>query len=295
MSTKGRVVDFAIDFNSRGILSDDPGLIGVAWGGVSPPELKQLTKENNSIDDEVREIIHQIYVKKKYEYNVKIESDKSQTCYISGICILPSGETIVADYYNKRVKMLDNHYNVSSDLKVDGNPQGICQIFPSQVAITFENSVQFINVSNGKLVRGELLEIDKGDYETSELPHATLVITYIRVIFYKCVLHPDGNWIYVTNFAQNKLMALTIHGTLMSTFTDPELQGQKVYTSHPQDKSLSVVSDHILSYKWIVGGERNWQLWLQRKMDCATQCLSATTRAVTRSLWDYLIAIQSVL
>ncbi|KAH3749785.1 hypothetical protein DPMN_184298 [Dreissena polymorpha] len=118
----------------------------------------------------------QMYVKKKSEYNVKIKSDVSQTCYISGICILPSGETIVADYTNKRVKMLDKHYNVYGDLKVDGNPQDICQILPEQVAITFENRVQFINV----IKKGRLPYAIHGIsvYETRELPHATLGITY---------------------------------------------------------------------------------------------------------------------
>ncbi|KAH3750134.1 hypothetical protein DPMN_184651 [Dreissena polymorpha] len=55
-----------------------------------------------------------------------------------------------------------------------------------------------------------------------------------------------------------------------------------MYTSHPQDKSLSVVSAPILSYRSTVRGKRNWQLWLQRTMDCATQCLSATTPTLTR-------------
>ncbi|XP_052236955.1 uncharacterized protein LOC127848500 isoform X2 [Dreissena polymorpha] len=200
-------------------------------------------------------------VKSKSYFNVKIASDKKQTCYISGICILPSGETIVADYNNKRVKLLDKHYNiVSSDLEVDSNPQDICQISLSQVAIIFVNSVQFINVINGKLVIGHLL---KGYDDTRELPHATLGINYHQgdlyitsgtalyhytltqygklwkhkkslyedtrggITVYKCAFSPDGDLIFVLNFAQNKLITLTIDGTLISKFTDPELQGPK--------------------------------------------------------------------
>ncbi|KAH3750156.1 hypothetical protein DPMN_184674 [Dreissena polymorpha] len=43
----------------------------------------------------------------------------------------------------------------------------------------------------------------------------------------RCALSLDGDWIYVTNFAQNKLITLATDGTLISTFTDPELVGPK--------------------------------------------------------------------
>ncbi|KAH3750145.1 hypothetical protein DPMN_184663 [Dreissena polymorpha] len=72
----------------------------------------------------------QMFVKKKSDYNLKIASDNRQTCYISGICILPSGETIVEEYTYKRVNKLDKHYNVSSD-----SPN------LSEVTIPFENIV----------------------------------------------------------------------------------------------------------------------------------------------------------
>ncbi|XP_052236963.1 uncharacterized protein LOC127848501 [Dreissena polymorpha] len=192
----------------------------------------------------------QMYVTKKSEYNVKVASDKRQTCYISGICSLPSGHTIVADYNNNRVKMFDKDYNLSSDLVVNCNPQDICTISPSEVAVTTVNNTYFklIRVRNGKL---DILNFTK-------LPHATLGISchqeelYITsgtalyhydllgnllkklyedtgggITVYKCAFSPDGNWIYVTNFAQNKLITLATDGTLISTFTDPELQGPK--------------------------------------------------------------------
>ena len=44
---------------------------------------------------------------------------------------------------------------------------------------------------------------------------------------FKCAVSPAGDKIYVTNFDKNKLITLATDGTLISTFTDPELQ-------HPQ-------------------------------------------------------------
>ncbi|XP_052236961.1 uncharacterized protein LOC127848500 isoform X7 [Dreissena polymorpha] len=228
----------------------------------------------------------QMYVKKMSEYNVKIASDKRQTCYISGICILPSGETIVADYNNKRVKMLDKHYNVSSDLYVDSNPKDICQISPCQVAVTFENTVRRINVSDGKLVIGHLLELVEPGYRVDKLPHATLGITYHQgdlyitsgtalylydlnlydrngiylrhkkllyedtgggITVYKFAISPDGDWIYVTNSAHNKLITLTIAGTLLSTFNDHELAGPNDVHVTPKGQVLVCgISSHTV-------------------------------------------------
>ncbi|KAH3750139.1 hypothetical protein DPMN_184656 [Dreissena polymorpha] len=202
----------------------------------------------------------QMYVKKKSEYNVKIASDTRQTCYVSGICIMPSGETIVADYTNKRVRVLDKHYNVSSDLEVDSNPKDICQLNLCQVAVTFNKAIQFINVINGNL----MIENRYGlSYNSITLQHAALCITFYKgdlyitsgtalyqytlglnlgswllnqslyedngggITVYKCAFSPDGDFIYVTNFAQNKLLTLAIDGTLLSTFTDPALEGPK--------------------------------------------------------------------
>ncbi|XP_052267358.1 uncharacterized protein LOC127869087 [Dreissena polymorpha] len=41
---------------------------------------------------------------------------------------------------------------------------------------------------------------------------------------WKCAASPTGDRIYVTNSSYNKLLTLSPDGTLISTFTDPELQ-----------------------------------------------------------------------
>ncbi|KAH3750153.1 hypothetical protein DPMN_184671 [Dreissena polymorpha] len=227
----------------------------------------------------------QMYVKKKSEYNVKIASDKSQHCYISGIFILPSGEAIVADYTNKRVKILDKHYNVLSYFEVSSNPQGICIISTSsqlaisfcQVVISFYNKVHFFDMSNGKL---------KIYDASSEFKHAILGITYHQgdlyitsgtalyqyaldrslplvkdwilkktlyedtgggITVYKFAISPDGDWIYVTNSAHNKLITLTIAGTLLSTFNDHELAGPNDVHVTPKGQVLVCgISSHTV-------------------------------------------------
>ncbi|KAH3735058.1 hypothetical protein DPMN_041519 [Dreissena polymorpha] len=74
-------------------------------------------------------------VKRKLEYSVSISSD-TQTCRISGICCLPSGQVIVTDMDSRKVKLLDQHCAVSSHCDVSGAPYDICQITSSEVAVT---------------------------------------------------------------------------------------------------------------------------------------------------------------
>ncbi|XP_052219463.1 uncharacterized protein LOC127836865 [Dreissena polymorpha] len=186
-----------------------------------------------------------LFVKSKSEFIVSISSDTSQTCSIKGICCLPSGQVIVTDYNNKKVKLLDKHYNVSSHSDVPGNPYDICQITSTEVAVSVGKEVQFISVSNGQLVNGRkfLLTHDavgiaynKGAlYVTSRIAlyQYTLFGSLIKKIYedasgscavWKCAVSPAGDWIYVLNNTQNKVITLAIDGTLISTFEDPELQ-----------------------------------------------------------------------
>ncbi|XP_052285879.1 uncharacterized protein LOC127881779 [Dreissena polymorpha] len=107
----------------------------------------------------------QLTVKRKSEYIVKMSSDTSQTFSIYGICSTPSDQVIVADYQNKKVKLLDQHYNVSSHCDMSSGPLGICQISSSEVAVTLAgNEVQFISVSNGQLVSGRKISLQHAAY-----------------------------------------------------------------------------------------------------------------------------------
>ncbi|KAH3835581.1 hypothetical protein DPMN_108935 [Dreissena polymorpha] len=73
-------------------------------------------------------------VQRKSVHNVRIPSD-SYSCYITGICALPDGQVLVADYNNKRVKLLNQQYQVVSHWDVTAKPWDICQITPSEVAV----------------------------------------------------------------------------------------------------------------------------------------------------------------
>ncbi|XP_052275438.1 uncharacterized protein LOC127874838 [Dreissena polymorpha] len=185
-------------------------------------------------------------VKRKSEYNVKIPSDRNQTFHLEGICSLPSGQVIVADHSNKKVKLLDKSYNVSGHCDVSGHPSDICQITSSEVAVTlYGEGVQFISVSNGQLVNGRKFKLPLvatgiahhlgALYITSgtALYHYNMTGTLVKKLYedtggacavFKCAVSPDGERIFVTNHTNHKLLTLAKDGAVLSTFTDSDLQ-----------------------------------------------------------------------
>ncbi|KAH3895018.1 hypothetical protein DPMN_019178, partial [Dreissena polymorpha] len=94
----------------------------------------------------------------KSTHNVRIPSD-SATCLINAICVLPDGKVLVADYRNKKVKLLDQQYQVFSHCGVTDYVKDMCLITPSEVAVAVSDDstkteVQFITVTQSKLVSG---------------------------------------------------------------------------------------------------------------------------------------------
>ncbi|KAH3693673.1 hypothetical protein DPMN_081113 [Dreissena polymorpha] len=116
-------------------------------------------------------------VKSKSEYSVRLSSDTYQTNQINGICCLPSGQVIVTDSNSSKVKLLDQHFYVSSHCDVSDRPWCISQITFSEIAVTCSNDVQFISVSNGQLLNGKRFQLYHGITcirERCMLPHQLL-------------------------------------------------------------------------------------------------------------------------
>ncbi|KAH3879126.1 hypothetical protein DPMN_003027 [Dreissena polymorpha] len=100
---------------------------------------------------------HVFTVNGKSVHNVKMPSD-SCTCSITAVCALPNGQVLVADYYNKRVKLLNQQYRVVSHLDFRVKPLDMCLITPTEVAVAMYDEVQFITVSQSQLAKGRTLQ-----------------------------------------------------------------------------------------------------------------------------------------
>ncbi|KAH3803319.1 hypothetical protein DPMN_157023 [Dreissena polymorpha] len=97
------------------------------------------------------------------KHNVRISSDIKETCGITNICVLPTGQVLVADWWNNNVKLLNQQYQVVSHCGVAAHAEDMCLITPSKVAVTVNDDdnniheVQFVTVNNSMLVTGRKL------------------------------------------------------------------------------------------------------------------------------------------
>ncbi|KAH3704090.1 hypothetical protein DPMN_079145 [Dreissena polymorpha] len=107
----------------------------------------------------------------KSEYDVRTEGEFK--CSIGDICVLSSGQVLVTDQFNNKVKLLSQTYQVVSHCSVSDPqlnwPLGICQITPSEFGIAVSpmgahgdgfppSKILFIKVNNSQLVKDRILK-----------------------------------------------------------------------------------------------------------------------------------------
>ncbi|XP_052247474.1 uncharacterized protein LOC127855724 [Dreissena polymorpha] len=192
-------------------------------------------------------------VQGKSEYNVSLQSD-SDNCFIDAVCVLSEDQILVADGFNKRVKLLNHHYQVVGHYDLNGFPWDMCKITPSEVAVTVHDTrthykVQFVSVNGGQLVKGRMLQfqhdcigiahIMQDLYLTSgtalykySMKGAMLTKLYEdtsdELTVLKCAVSPPGDTIFITNYSHHKVLTLARDGTVLQAFTDPDLQHPSV-------------------------------------------------------------------
>ncbi|KAH3894754.1 uncharacterized protein LOC127863609 [Dreissena polymorpha] len=188
---------------------------------------------------------HVFTVNGKSVHNVKMPSE-SGTCHITAVCALPNGQVLVADYINKRVKLLNQQYRVVSHLDVrDGFIEDMCLITPTEFAVAMSNKeVQFITVSQSQLAKGRKLKLQHYcagiAHNQSDLYICSGTALYkftlsgelvcrlyedssADVTVFKCAVSPTGDRLYITSYWQDELLTLARDGTLLATYTDPAL------------------------------------------------------------------------
>ncbi|KAH3800247.1 hypothetical protein DPMN_153878, partial [Dreissena polymorpha] len=99
----------------------------------------------------------------KYVHDVRILSD-SVKCSVTSCCVLPDGQVLLLDQSNRKVKLLNQKYNVVSHCDLTDEPLDMCLTTPSEVAVTLENiidthEIQFIAVNQRQLHTGRKLQL----------------------------------------------------------------------------------------------------------------------------------------
>ncbi|XP_060600203.1 uncharacterized protein LOC132753719 isoform X2 [Ruditapes philippinarum] len=93
----------------------------------------------------------------KREINIRIKDDRKH-CYISGSCILPSGEILLADDTNKKLKKLDDMYNVKYVCDLPDCPRDVCYVGDHVAVVTLWSKLQFVDTKRSMIL---IRSIDK--------------------------------------------------------------------------------------------------------------------------------------
>ncbi|KAH3848921.1 hypothetical protein DPMN_091306 [Dreissena polymorpha] len=189
-----------------------------------------------------------IRVKSSQKYTVNMKND-SETCFILGICETATGELLIIDGKNCKVKLLDQTYKVVDHYDI--KPIDMCSIDSSLVAITVNGGceVHFLQVTNGQLIWDRKLELQhyclgiahhQGNLYITDgkaLYHYTVDGRLVSKMYEdtsaimtvtSCALSPDGARIYVANVTSMQLVTLSREGKVISTLTDPALYWKEV-------------------------------------------------------------------
>ncbi|KAH3805894.1 uncharacterized protein LOC127835466 [Dreissena polymorpha] len=181
------------------------------------------------------------------EYSVTMKRDL-YVSVITGICETASGQFLITDFSNKKVKLLDQCYKVVAHCDMPDRPLCICSIGSSLAAVAAYASsksiskklIMFIRVKNDKIVIQKKLKL-KHECKCIAYHKGNLYITSGRALFLytedgtlvwkmyednsgntnetvtACAVSPNGDRIYLTNDHSNHLITLsTIHCTVIS-------------------------------------------------------------------------------
>ncbi|XP_052806928.1 uncharacterized protein LOC128236110 [Mya arenaria] len=168
---------------------------------------------------------------------------------IVGICELPSGDLVIANKKNSKVIFLNRQYDVTASCDLPFPPEDLCLISGNEVAISVNDSIRhevhFINVTRGKLQKvthsttvhwcfsvayhqGRLFVSSGNTLYQYNMDGNIITKIYedksIGLTVNRCVLSPDGERIYVTNYLRHKLITLDKTGKVLCSLEDTELE-----------------------------------------------------------------------
>ena len=182
--------------------------------------------------------------------NVTVADDK-RDCIITGICKLATGEFLLADFGNSKLKLLNSSYEVISTCDVLEYPKDLCLIGEPETAVTVNkgsedrHEIHLFRVRSGTLLKMKIIKLQhlciglahsSGDlYITTnnDLHVYNISSGQNKKLYsdktgpntvYRCAVSPDGSRIYITNFSNHQMIILNKDGTKLLTITHPELK-----------------------------------------------------------------------
>jgi len=218
------------------------------------------------------------------------------TCSICDMCVLPTEQTLLADCDNKSLQLLYNKLTMISSHYLGKLPSSICYVGNSEVAVALDDennkcTIQYICVTDGGFEYTEACQLDH--YCGSMACHGDRLFVLSSDTLYlyptrkpegrvlhklknsdnytkRCAVSPDGTRIFISRFDNNTLTTLNSDGTVLHTFTDPEMRAPSalhvspaghVFVGCMYGTVLQVSSDGTRKLTTIAGsGETRWDI-----------------------------------
>jgi len=215
---------------------------------------------------------------------------KEETSFIYDMCVLPNGQTLLADCNNKSLKLLNDKFKMISSHYLGNCPISMCYAGNSEVAVAMngnnnKSTIQYIRVTDGGFEYTDARQLDHGCNSMACHGDRLFVLSndalYLyptrrsegRVLykleksdfcFKRCAVSPDGTRIFISHAGHHTLTTLNSDGTVLHTFTDPEMRepialhvspGGHVFVGCENGTVLQVSSDGTRKLTTIVGRE----------------------------------------
>ena len=197
---------------------------------------------------------HFVHKYRMYEISVRLD-DEAETCVINGASVVADERIVMADWANKRIKLLDKFFTVVDNLKLEFAPNDVCHVSTNEVVVSLpdEMSLQVVKI-DPKLTLGKKYDIGtecRGmEYWAGELyvicagleheapGHIRIydnAMKLLRAIEHdhmdksifkvpmRIALSNDGSHLYVTD-GEKGLITLKRSGEMLPVFDDPTLK-----------------------------------------------------------------------
>ncbi|XP_052815204.1 uncharacterized protein LOC128242173 [Mya arenaria] len=250
MSTKPELTaTFQPDTRVTQLLSDMHSL-GKLQGNQETLTGHQMSDMKSS--EQIRPLhdISRVYtVKNKSNFYVKIKQD-TDTCNIYGITELPSGEIILVDNRNNRLKILNREYKVIAQYDFPQQPVDICHVTGNQVAVAVDcvnpvrHEVHFLTVKAGTIKMTRKFSVDHVCMSIRHHGNQLYVGSYTALYLYttdgklvkkmyedtsegwtvaQFAINQDGKRIYICDTTNNKIITIDNNGRILATLQDPDI------------------------------------------------------------------------
>ena len=173
-------------------------------------------------------------------FNVKTKEDK-KSCYIRGIAVTQSGQRLLVDQYNQKVKLFTQDMRFLSSVTVPGDSWDITMVNDREAVVTVGRYLVFLEVTDRQLMVKRRIPLsftslgityskDKLIVTDSKTIHAldlrgtelwSVGQSLFQDAWYVCS-NSDGRWVAVTVYSKNTITLLDVNNGAVITSTQLE-------------------------------------------------------------------------